>query len=143
MRLRYPAKLTTLQDGNVMAEFRDVPEAITQGKDADNALHWAQDALLVALSGYLDDHRAIPRPSKPKHGERLVEVPPMQALKLAIYQTMQERDITQVELGERMGIDARQVRRILDLDHASRLDHLLRALAVLGKRVIVDIQDAA
>ncbi|MGH8489736.1 MAG: hypothetical protein ACREXS_12940 [Gammaproteobacteria bacterium] len=42
-----------------------------------------------------------------------------------------------------MRIDGRQVRRILDLDHNTRIDHLLRALEVLGKRVSVAISNAA
>ncbi|MGH8526445.1 MAG: hypothetical protein ACREXY_20220, partial [Gammaproteobacteria bacterium] len=122
---------------------RDVPEALTHGADEENALTWARDALLVALSGYMDDRRPIPPPTKPKRGEPVVEVPPLQAMKLAIYQGMLEQQVTQATLGEQMGIDGRQVRRILDLDHNTRIDHLLRALEVLGKRVSVAISNAA
>lgn len=143
MDYHYPVRLTRLDNGSVMAEFRDVPEAVTHGADDDNALSWACDALLVALSGYLDERRPIPVPSKPKRGERLVEVPPLQAMKLAIYQAMLEQGVPQAALGERMGIDGRQVRRILDLDHNTRLDHLLHALEVLGKHVSVAISNAA
>jgi antitoxin HicB len=139
----YPVKLTRLDNGSVMAEFPDVPEALTHGADEENALYWAQDALLVMLSCYMDDRRPIPMPSKPKRGEKLVEVPPMPAMKLAIYQAMLETQVTQAALSEKMGIDARQVRRILDLDHNTRLDHLIRALQCLGKRLTVEIADAA
>jgi len=139
----YPVRLTRLGNGSVMAEFRDVPEALTHGADDKNAFHWASDALLVALSGYMDERRSIPSGSKPKRGERVVEVPPMQAMKLAIYQAMLEQHVTQAALAVRMDIDGRQVRRLLNLDHHTRLDHLLRALEVLGKRVSVDICNAA
>lgn len=37
--------------------------------------------------------------------------------------------------------DAKSVRRLIDLNHASRLDHLLTALAVLGRRVEVSFYD--
>ncbi|MGH8554259.1 MAG: hypothetical protein ACREUD_01580 [Gammaproteobacteria bacterium] len=143
MDYQYPAQLTKLDNGSVMAELRDVPEALTHGADEENALTWARDALLVALSGYMDDRRPIPPPTKPKRGEPVVEVPPLQAMKLAIYQAMLEQQVTQATLGEQMGIDGRQVRRILDLDHNTRIDHLLRALDVLGKRVSVAISNAA
>ncbi|MBW2618591.1 MAG: hypothetical protein JRC92_06925 [Deltaproteobacteria bacterium] len=65
------------------------------------------------------------------------------AAKLAIYQAMHDQEVSQLELAERLGCDARQVRRILDLDHASRLDQLEAALKALGKRLVVDIREAA
>ena len=46
---------TRLRHGGI----RDVPEALTHGAE-ENALAWARDALLVALSGYTDDRRPIP-----------------------------------------------------------------------------------
>lgn len=140
--LMYPVKLTRLDNGSVMAEFPDVPEALTHGADEENAVYWARDALLVALSGYMDDRRPIPAPSPPRPEHSVVEVPPMETMKLAIYQAMLDNHVTQAALGEKMGIDARQVRRILDLDHNTRLDYLIRALQCLGKRLSVEIQDA-
>jgi antitoxin HicB len=62
---------------NIIAEFPDVPEAMTIGVDQENALEWAQDALIVALSGYLDEKRDIPNPSKPKTGQATVVLPPL------------------------------------------------------------------
>jgi hypothetical protein len=35
------------------------------------------------------------------------------------------------------------VRRLLDLDHRSRLDQLEAALGVIGKRLVLDVRDAA
>jgi predicted RNase H-like HicB family nuclease len=80
----YPVILT--KDGDsLIAEFPDVPEAMTVGADEDNALAWAEDALIVALSGYLDERQEIPKPSKPKAGQKLITLPPMVASKLAIF----------------------------------------------------------
>jgi hypothetical protein len=45
--------------------------------------------------------------------------------------------------GERLGIDGRQVRRILDLDHNTTLSQLASALKCLEKELIIDIIDAA
>jgi len=142
-KLSYPVKLTRTSPNTIMAEFRDVAGAMTEAATEQEALYWAQDALLVLLSGYMDKHRPIPAPSERRRGERLVEVPTTQAMKLAIYQAMIEQEVTQASLAAGMDIDGRQVRRILDLDHSTRLDHLLRALEVLGKEVSVTISDAA
>ena len=61
----YPVTLTHLDNGDVMASFPDVPEAMTYGENEAFALEWAQDALHVALAGYMDDHMDIPVPSAP------------------------------------------------------------------------------
>ncbi len=135
----YSVVLTVDQNGTVIAEFPDVPEALTCGADETNALQWAQDALVVALSGYVDDRRDIPIPSKPQKGQQFVPLPPMVAAKLAIYQAMRDQEVTQAEMASRLHCDARQVRRLLDLDHHSRLDQIEAALTVLGKRLRIDV----
>lgn len=143
MILAYPVTLTRDDEGGFIASFADVPEAMTVGKDETNASYWAEDALVVALSGYLDSHRDIPKPSKPKRGQRVVELPALVSMKLTIYQTMRDKNVTQAELAEKLNCDARQVRRLLDLDHQSRMDQIESALRVLGKKILVDIRDAA
>jgi antitoxin HicB len=139
----YPVNFTTDDNGSLIAEFPDIPEAMTVGSDENNAIVWAQDALIVALTGYIEDRRDIPPPSKAKKGQKLVHLPPQIAMKIAIYQSMRDQRMTQTSLGECMGIDGRQVRRILDLDHNTTLSQLASALKCLGKELIIDIRDAA
>jgi len=139
----YPIILTPDENGSVIARFPDVPEAMTVGADENNAVEWAQDALVVALTGYVDDRRDIPPPSKPKKDQKSIHLPPQVAMKLTIYQAMRDQGATQAALGECMGVDSRQVRRILDLDHNTSLAQLVRALQCLGKELVIDIQDAA
>ena len=119
--------------------FADVPEAITAGTNEVEALDRAQDALVVALSSYLDDGRPLPVPSKAKRSQPMIVLPPRVALKLAIHEAMCGQGVTQVQLGELLGIDGRQVRRILDLDHESKLSQLEAALAALGLWVFVSV----
>src|ERR1700693_6024404 len=83
------------QGGQVGAFFADVPEAITAGTKEAEALDRAQDALTVALSGYLDDGRPLPVPSKARRGQSVVVLPPRVAIKLAIHEAMCERRVTQ------------------------------------------------
>ncbi len=139
----YPVKLTPNGQGGFIASFPDVPEALTEAGTKDEALVLAQDALVVALSGYLDDRAEVPQPSRPKRGQALVALPPLIALKLAIYRALREQGVSQSELARRLGCDSRQVRRILDLDHHSRLDLLDAALKALGKKLLLDVQNAA
>lgn len=139
----YPVTFTHDENDTIIAEFPDVPEAITVGSDEKNAFDWAQDALIVALTVYIEERRDIPPPSKAKKGQKSVHLPPQIAMKLAIYQSMRDQKVTQAALGDCLGIDGRQVRRILDLDHNTTLSQLTSALKCLGKELIIDIRDAA
>lgn len=136
----YPVNLTKDEEGYIV-QFSDISEAVTVGSDIENALQWAQDALVVALSGYMDERRDIPQPSKPAKNQYTVALPAMVASKLAIYQAMRDNHVTQAELAEKLNCDARQVRRLLDLDHNSTLDQLESALRVLNKQLTIDIAD--
>ena len=59
----YPVILTKDENDTIIAQFPDVPEAITVGADDTNALDWSKDALVVALTGYIEERRDIPQPS--------------------------------------------------------------------------------
>lgn len=75
MSSAYPASLKTYSNGHVGISFADVPEAITGGATAAEALDNVTDALVVALSGYLDDGRALPDPGRAKPGQPIVCLP--------------------------------------------------------------------
>ena len=143
MRQAYPVIFRPDANETVIAEVPDVPGAATVGKDRGEAMERVQDALLVMLSGLMEDRRPIPQPSRQRKGQATVVVPPMAAAKLSIYQAMREAKVSQLQLAARLGCDARQVRRLLDLDHRSRFDQLDAALRALGKELVVDVRDAA
>ena len=69
MRYVYPARLARDASGRILAKFPDVPEALTDGADREEALAEAQDALLAALSGYVRARRSIPVLSAPRRGQ--------------------------------------------------------------------------
>ena len=139
MNMSYPVTLKSYRGGQVGAFFADIPEAITAGMNQAEALERAEDALTVALSVYLEDGRPLPVPSKAKRGQPVVVLPPRAAIKLAIHEAMCEQGVTQAQLGQLLGIDGRQVRRILNLDHESKLSQLDAALAALGLRASVRV----
>lgn len=140
MNTAYPASLKIYPNGHVGISFADVPEAITAGATAAEALDNATDALVVALSGYLDDVRPLPNASRAKQGQPVVCLPPRVAIKMAIHAALCEAGMTQAELGARLSVDEKQVRRILDLDYESKLSQLEAALAALGLRASVSVE---
>ena len=134
----YPVTLTP--DGDtVLVSFVDVPEAITFGSDAAEALLQAIDALETALSFYVDARKPLPVASKPKRGQRTVRPSALEGAKLGVYQAMTEQGIKKAELARRLGWHTPQVDRLFDLRHASRLDQIEAAAHALGRRLEVRV----
>ena len=140
---RYPVKLSKDSNDTILVDVPDIPEAHTFGDDQEEALLHAADAIESALMLYIDDRRAIPQPSKPKRGMKLVTLPALTEAKLALYTTMRAGRISKAELARRLNCHLPQVDRLLDLGHASRLDQLEAAFRALGKQLSVQISEAA
>lgn len=143
MELAYPVDLTPQDDGSVLVTFPDVRAALTDGDSKAEALSEAADCLVAALGAYIELRRDIPAPSHPRRGQPVVTVPPLVAAKLALYRAMRGAGLTRVALGKRLGISESAVRRLLDLDHRSHIGQVEAALAVLGKRLVVEVRDTA
>jgi len=140
----YPAVLTPdEQDGGFVVSFPDVPEAITDGDTVEEALVEAADALEEAVAGRINRGDDIPPPSACRKGQYRVPVPPQMAAKAALYLAMRQAGISKVALAERLGCDEKEVRRLLDPRHASRLPRLAAALRVLGSELTVGMTKAA
>ena len=133
--LNYPIQLEAAEEGGYVVTFPDVPEAITQGENEAEALMHAIDALETALSFYTDAGSDLPQPSAPSRGQNTVRPSLLAGIKLAIYQTMRDQGVRKSELARRLGWHMPQVDRLLDINHASRLDQAEAALSALGKRV--------
>jgi antitoxin HicB len=142
--LAYPATLMPdRKAGGFTVTFPDLPEAITQGEDRLDALEQAADCIEEAIAGRIRRGDEIPAPSKRKASQTVVPVPPLMAAKAALYLAMREAKMSNVKLAKQLGCDEKDVRRMLDPRHNSRITALQAALAVLGKKIVVAVEDAA
>jgi antitoxin HicB len=87
--------------------------------------------------------REIPRASRVVRGERLVPVPAPMAAKAALYLAMREAGMTNVQLARKLGCDEKEVRRMLDPRHSTKLPRIKEALDTFGKRLVVSVEEAA
>jgi antitoxin HicB len=140
--LAYPIDVERDTNRTLLVTFPDLAEAVTFGEDESDALLRAIDALETVLAARIDDREDIPLPS-PAEGRPCVVLPALTTAKVLLYRAMREAGIRKAELARRLGWHGPQIDRLLDLNHASRLDQIEAALAVLGKRLAVDLADAA
>jgi len=139
----YPVTMTPDDNGTLLVRFPDVPEAITYGDDEASALAHAVDALETALSLYISARRPIPAASVPKRGHQSVTLPALSEAKVGLYEAMREAHVGKAALARKLRCHLPQIDRLLDLQHASRLDQLEAAVRALGKRLVVCLEDAA
>jgi antitoxin HicB len=128
--------------GNIVVTFPDVPEVVTHGRGEADARAMAEEALGLGLLSYLVRGKRLPKPRA--KGRNLVDiaVAPDVAAKLAVLESFTAAGITKSELARRIGKDEKEVRRILDPKHPTKLPALTAALRALGKRLVVGVMVA-
>ncbi len=134
----YPVILEDDDNDTVMLRFVDLPGA-TFGDDEADALANAVDLLETVMMGFITDRQAIPSPSAAK-GRKTVSPSLLGSLKLSVYQAMRGRGWRKADLARAMGLNPRQIDRLLDLRHASTVAQLEQALAVCGARAEVEVR---
>ena len=120
--------------------FRDLPEASGRGRGRADALARAEGALEKALWLRIRKGDAIPRPSPPKRGEAMVAVTPSTAAKIAFISAFAASAMSQSELARRLGLNHREVQRMLDPARKIKIDRLNTALHLLGRRIVIEVE---
>jgi len=125
------------EEGGYVVTFPDIPEAITQGEDVEDALLHAADALESALEFYFEDRRLVPMPSKPKRTHHVVELPLSVAVKVLLLNEMLRQKVRPAELARRLGTTPQEVNRLTNLRHVTKIERVDSAMRALGKRLVV------
>ena len=114
--------------------FLDLPEVITQGDDTPDALCQGADCLEEAIAGRIRRHDGIPEPSAVRPSNYAIALSAQMAAKAALYLALCQAGITQVQLAKRLHCDEKEVRRLLDPRHASKLSSLDNHRVVASNR---------
>lgn len=140
MNTHYPVHLEHANDG-ITVTFPGLPWGVTSGATVEEALANAEDCLVVVITSLINDSEVVPEPVAGDF-EHYVALPEAVALKLAFYRAFKDSGITKAELGRRLEWRTQQVARLFDATHHTRVDHLFRAIRMLGKRVSVSLEPA-
>ena len=118
--------------------FPDVYGANTGGWSWEEAVDMAKDCLGVALSMYVKAREDLPTPGPLEQGQVLISVAPVVAAKLALYSAMREQGLTHVALANRLGLQEKSVRRLLDPKQRSPMASVEKALEAVGRALVVE-----
>ena len=146
MRFAYPIELRVMtpeEGGGFLVEFPDWDSAVTDGAHVAEALANARDCLEEMIADRIRRRELIPEPS-PAGNRPMVEPEAGLALQAALWLALKEQNTTLGELAQRLGdLTEEQVHQLLNPRRRARPELIHRALAALGKRVVVELEDAA
>jgi antitoxin HicB len=141
-RFQYPVRLAAAEEGGWVVTCRDLPPLVTQGEDEQDALAQAADAMDEVFATYMLDGVDFPEPSKARRRERLVAPPAETVAKAALYVAMREAGISKMQLAKQLGVDEKEVRRLLDPHYGSKLPRIAEAVSLLGQRLVIGLEPA-
>ena len=140
-RFEYAVSLKSDGDGLVVT-CRDLPALITQGDNEADALREAADAMDEVFAVFMKQGLAFPTPSKAKRGEHMVAPPAETIAKAALHTAMDEAGISKIQLARQLGVDEKEVRRLLDPHYGSKLPRIAEAISLLGKKLVIGLEPA-
>jgi antitoxin HicB len=130
--------------GGYVVTFPDFGYGVTQGETAEEAMEMAQELLMLTIGDYIRESKSLPAPRRHRGSKlRSVPLPALQAAKVDLYTAFRESGLTKAELARRIGIPKTHIDRLFSLRHHSRLDRIESAFAALGKRLHVEVRNAA
>jgi antitoxin HicB len=139
VKMVYPALVDFTDDGQVALTFPDFASAEVVALDEIEAIALAEDALVAAVDGLMWAEEPIPYPGNAQQGMLAVALPVEAAAKIAIYQTAAEQRKSVTEFAESLGMSRDAFRQLTDLTSPISLSNLETTLALVGKRIIADI----
>ena len=130
--------------GGYIVTFPDFGYGVTQGESDREAMQMAQDLLMLTIGDSIREGKALPAPSRHRGAKfRPVPLPALQTAKVELYTAFLASGLKKAEFARRIGIPKTHIERLFSLRHRSRLEQIEAAFAALGKRVAIEIRDAA
>lgn len=137
----YPSKIVGAHEGGWLIAFRDFPEGHSQAEEDGDVVEAAEGLLQACIEARLLDGQEVPEPSDVRAGELLIGVPIETATKAALFKAIAGSGTSRLAIAKVLGMDEKEVRRMLDPRHASKLPRVARVLKALGKELRLSVVD--
>ncbi|MCV9878239.1 type II toxin-antitoxin system HicB family antitoxin [Brenneria izbisi] len=117
-------------------DFKNLTSVAFTEEDIDlEAASW----LTGIIGEYIDARIPIPEPSALQHNEISIHLPVLVNLKAAVHNAMIQTGTRKADLARKLNQKGPQIDRLLDVNHASKIETLEQALYLLGYEVSVSI----
>jgi antitoxin HicB len=128
-------------NGTFLVTSPDFPEVTTFAESKDKIEQRGLAAIEEAIAARMADGQAIPfglseRDAMRRRGAK-VQLPLMAHLKVGLFLTLKEKQMTRADLVRRLEWNRESVDRLFRLDHASRIDQIESAYKALDTEIEV------
>lgn len=135
----YPVIVTPDDNGTLLVQFPDIPEAITVAHTEAEIEQVGLEALESAFEIYFEQRREIPAPSRIKRGQKSITLPALVTAKVLLASEMVRQGVRKADMARRLKVHMPQIDRLLDPRHSSKLDAIESAFQMLGRRLEISI----
>lgn len=128
----------------IVVTFPEVGYGATQGATQGEALEMAEDFLVMAIGDLMKRGADLPK-ALVRRGRkyRLIQLPALASAKVELYRELRASGMRKAELARRLRTSRRNIDRLFDLHHSTRLEYLEAAFAALGRRLTIGVDKAA
>lgn len=142
MSCHYPAHYTFDNESDAwQIHFRDFPEQQAACYKREDIELEAQESLLLAIAMEMEEGRTVPAPSPALPDELAIHLPVLVKIKLELHNIMLAGATSKADLARKMGFNAGQMDRLLDVAYASKVEALEQALYLLGYEVQTSVAE--
>lgn len=138
-QIRYAAVLAPEPEGGFSVSFPDIPEAITEGDDREEALFNAAEVLTLCLEQRIEDGDDIPDASEIDGGDWIEPEAGVQVA-LLMRQARLAQGKTLADMARSLNTSWPAAQRLERPKGNHTLRQMERAAAALGKRVVIELR---
>nr|WP_314265449.1 hypothetical protein [uncultured Moellerella sp.] len=137
---KYPASVEFDEEtDSYEISYRDFPDLQGTAYAEEDIELDASDTLLTGIDDLITARIPIPSPSPQAETDILVHLPVLACLKIALHNAMIQTGTRKADLARKLNQKAPQIDRLLDVNHASKVETLEQALYLLGYEVAVQV----
>ena len=130
--------------GSYTVTFPDFGYGVTQGATLADAEEMAADLLASLMMDCMESRSDFPNAGRSRGKMiRQVALPALLDAKANLYVAMRAAGVRKAELARRLGCQKSQIDRLLDFKNSTRMEQMEAAFRVLGKKLVIEVQNAA
>lgn len=125
--------------GEYEISYRDFTDLYCTALTEDDVELAAKDGLTAFIAEMIESRIPIPAPSPTETDDILIHLPVLTCLKIALHNAMINTGTRKADLARKLNQKGPQIDRLLDVEHASKVETLEQALYLLGYEVSVTV----
>ena len=131
-------------DGSFTVTFPDFGYGVTQGSTRAEAEEMGADLLACLMTDCMEKRTDFSKPGRLRGRKiRPITLPALLDAKANLYVAMRTAGMRKADLARRLGCQKSQVDRLLDFKNSTRMGQIEAAFHALGKRIVIEVQNAA